>query len=583
MDRLIGRLPVDLPGDESARAMVEDARVVASPVALKDWTVGSVERTLWTLLGAVAIVLLVACANVANLFLVRAEGRHREIAVRRALGAGEHGIASYFLTEGLALGLAGGALGLGLAATGVRLLVAFGPPDLPRLHEVRVDGSVLAFAALLSVLAALLLGSIPLLRRRPKPRDALHGIGRSTSGAVGTRTRNLLMATQVALAFVLLVGSGLMARSFQGLAAVDPGFDPEDRLLYRVILPSRTYETREAAASFHEELVERIRALPGVLTASATTCPPLSGYCFGDPLHVHGRPRPEGVVPPITSFRRVADGYFEAAGVPLLRGRLFDAEDHARPTRVAVVDERLVALYFPGEDPIGRRVSTSDEDEEPYEVIGVVGHVVTFHPSSEDRPPQLYLPLLSHTSGNTPDVHAMRYVVRTSSDPLALVAAVRRETAEIDPNLALSGVTMLEAMLVDTRASMAFTMVLIAIAGSVALALGSIGIYGVVSYLVSQRTGEIGVRMAIGARPGDVAGMVLRQGGRVTALGLVAGLAVALPASRLLDALLFDVSATDPATYVTVALGLLVVSWVACWLPARRAARMDPVAALRSE
>lgn len=299
---------------------------------------------------------------------------------------------------------------------------------------------------------------------------------------------------------------------------------------------------------------------------------------------MYGRPAEEGTIPPITSMRRIADNYFRVAGVRLLSGRLFTDQDHVQPTRAAVVDERLAALYFPGEDAIGQRVyTTSDDEEEPYEIVGVVNHVVAFDPRSEDRPPQLYLPLLSHTSTNTPGVNAAHYIVRTSSGPEALVAAVRREIAAMDPNLALSGVTTLEAMLSDARASMAFTMVLIVISGSVALVLGVIGIYGVVSYVVSQRTGEIGVRMAMGARPGNVAAMVLRQAGRVVGVGLGAGLAIALAGNDLAEDLLFNVSATDPTTYAVVVLGLLLVSLLACWLPARRAAGLDPAQALRSD
>lgn len=319
-------------------------------------------------------------------------------------------------------------------------------------------------------------------------------------------------------------------------------------------------------------------------SASLTTCPPLSGYCFGDPIGVYGRPAPEGSLTAVTSMRRVADDFFRVAGIRLLGGRLFEQQDHTRPTRVAVVDERFAETYFPGENPIGQRVfTTTDDEDEPYEIVDVVDHTVTFNLRSENRPPQLYLPLLSHTSANTPNVGAVRYIVRASADADALVPAVRRELADMDPNLALSAVTTLERMLADDRASMAFAMVLIVIAGSVALMLGMIGIYGVVSYVVSRRTGEIGVRMAMGARPGSVAAMILRQSGAVIGVGLGIGLAAALAAGNLLEAMLFEVSTTDPATYAAVVLGLLVVSLLACWLPARRAAALNPVEALRSE
>jgi predicted permease len=580
---LIARLPQDFPADESAAAMVADARIVPALRSLKDETLGSVGRTLWILAGAAATLLLVACANVANLFLARTEARQREVAVRRALGAGRRGVTAYFLSESLVLSALGGALGLAAAAGGVELLVAYGPADLPRLTEVRIDGPVLLFSAAVALLSALAFGALPLLKGASDPGSALQEIGRGqTAGRARARTRDVLMATQIALALVLLIGSGLMARSFQRLTALDPGFATEDGLLYRILLPS-AYATSGESAAFHREMLGRVRALPGVRAASATTCPPLSGYCFGDPLRVEGRPTPTGEVDPVTSFRRVADGFFEAAGVAVIRGRVFGPEDHTTYTRAAVVDERLAQLYFPGEDPIGRRVHTGDGSEEPYEIVGVVGHVVAFDPASGERPPQLYLPLLSHTTANTPGIRAVGYVLRASGDPLSLVPDLRRVAADIDPSLALSRVTTLDELLADTRRGPAFTMALILIAGTAALALGLIGIYGVVSYTVSRRTSEIGVRVALGAAPGDVAVLIFRRGVLVTVLGLVAGLAAALAANRFLGALLYEVSPTDPWTYAAMAAGVLVVSLVACWIPASRAARMDPVAALLSD
>jgi predicted permease len=584
LDRLIARLPQDFPGDESAVPIVEQAGTFSNVMPLREWVVGSTDRTLWILLGAVGIVLLVACANVANLFLVRAEGRQREVAVRRVLGAGRQAIAAFHLAETLVLALAGGALGFVLAVGGVKLLVAFGPADLPRLHEVRVDAAVLVFTLLVSVLAAVGLGAVPLLRRNGGLAAALHESGRAnTVTGVRMRARNLLMGAQVALAVILLIASGLMAKSFQRMRAVDPGYDAANALLVRIGLSTADYPSRASAALFHEQLLARVRALPGVVAATATTCPPLSSYCHGDPVTLPDRPWDKGDLPPIASFRRVADGYFSTMGIGLVRGRVFDARDYSAATRAIVVDERMAALYFPGEDALGKQIVTDHPDEEPYEVVGIVNHVLTWGVTSTDRPPQIYFPLLSHTADNTPTIHRLAYIVRPDGQPLDLVPAMRRAVGEVDGNVALALVTTLDGMLAADRAPMAFTMTLVGGASAVALVLGLIGIYGVISYIVAQRSPEIGVRLALGARPGDVAVMILRQGGRVALAGLVVGLAFAAAGSRLLKALLFDVSATDPLTYTVVATGLLGVALLACWVPARRAARLDPLQALGRE
>jgi predicted permease len=300
---------------------------------------------------------------------------------------------------------------------------------------------------------------------------------------------------------------------------------------------------------------------------------------------VEGRVRAEGEIPPSVSRQRIADDYFETMGMPPLAGRVFEPSDHARPTRVVVVDERFAALYFPGEDPIGQRVWPGflESTAEWYEVVGVVPHVVTTSLASPERRPQLYLPLTSHSTEGMPSPHGVHLLARTSTPPLDLVGAVRAAVAELDPGIPLGRITTLEEILERDRGPMAFTMVLILIAGLSALTLGLVGAYGVIAFGVSQRTGEIGIRLAMGARPADVARLVLRQGGVVAALGVVVGLGVALAASGLLESMLFDVSPTDPATYAAVALGLFLVSLAACWVPARRASRLDPVEALRNE
>jgi predicted permease len=585
-ERVLAQLPERFPQDASAVSFITDAKPFAASRFLKDAMVGSLARTLWTLVGAAAMVLLIACANVANLFLVRSESRHRELAVRRALGAGRGVVPAMLLTEAGVLSLAGGAAGLGLAVLAVKVLVAYGPRDLPRLDEVGVDAAVAVFALGVSVLSAMLFGSFPLLRRGPALAPSLHESGRgNTASGVRMRARNVLVGAQVALSLMLLIASGLMAKSFQRLRDVDPGFAAASVLAFDVALPLASYGTGERAAAFHDQLLERIRALPGVQVASATTCAPLSGFCFGDPLEVEGVARREGEVPPIASMRRVADGYFDAMGVAAVDGRVFDATDHGTPARAVVVDERLAQLYFPGQNPIGKRISPEYMDPAPswYEIVGVVPHVVTISLTAEERPPQLYFPMLSYTTEGTPSPHNVFFMVRTATPPLDLVPAVRAALAELDGSIPVGRITTLEDMLARDRGPMAFTMVLIVIAGATALALGLVGIYGVISYAVTQRTGEIGVRIALGARPGDVSAMILRQGGVVALVGLLVGLAGAAAASGVMEALLFGVSPTDLLTYMVVAAALFAVSLFACWLPARRAARLDPVAALRSE
>ena len=287
-------------------------------------------------------------------------------------------------------------------------------------------------------------------------------------------------------------------------------------------------------------------------------------------------------MPPIASFRRVGDGYFDVMGIELVRGRDFDERDQQVPTRAVVVDVRMAELYFPGEDPIGKQILYGEEGDAPYEVIGVVDHVMTWGVMSADRPPQVYLPLLSHTEASTPNVHALAYIIRTEREPMELVPAIRRTIAEIDSNVPIALATTLEAMLAEDRAPMAFTMTLIAIAAAVALLLGVVGIYGVISYVVAQRASEIGVRLALGARPADVSGMVLRQGALTAGAGLILGLLAAAAGTRLLGSILYGVSATDPLTYALVATVLLAVALGACWVPARRAARLDPAEALRN-
>jgi predicted permease len=598
LNALIADIPRAFPGDPFALGNSEQIKLFSNPRTLKEATIGSVERGLWILLASVGIVLLVACGNVANLFLVRSEARQREMAVRRALGAGRLGIAGYFLAESALLAVGGGLIGLALAWGAVHVLVASGPATLPRLAEVRLDGVAVAYTCVLSVLAALACGAIPLWRAAPLAAT-LHENGRSNTASRGRhRVRQLLMGGQVALAFVLLVASGLMVRSFQKLRAVDPGFNATSALTFSVGLPNRGYSTRVDAVTAHQAILDRLSVLPGVTAVSASACLPLSGGCMGNTVRVLGRAIAPGTVPPLAVFNAVASRYFETMGIRLIRGRTFDRADIDRREPVVVVDEVFAQRFFSNGNPIGEHVASNRPSTRPGEepsltwltIVGVVSKTPIRVLGDPDPIAQLYMPMsiaggpdfpISTLVG--PDISTMSYVVRPASSPTGLVSSIRRAIDTVDAKLAMAQVRTLETILENASSQMAFTMVLIAIAAGVGLMLGMIGIYGVMSYIVTQRTGEIGVRLALGAEPATVAGMIVQQGGVVAIGGIAVGLAVAAAGSSVIESLLFGVSPRDPGVFAATTCLLVGVALVACWLPARRAASLSPLEALRTE
>ena len=571
--------------------------LVSTATTLIEMTVGRVTRALWILLASVGLVLLIACANVANLFLVRSEARQREVAVRRALGASGRAMTRYFLSESVLLAGAGGAIGLGLAWGAITLLVAYGPTNLPRLDDVRLDWIAVVFTLVLSVLAAVAFGSIP-LTRLGLIAASLHETGRgNTASRSRHRTRHLLMGGQVALALVLLVASGLMLRSFQKLRAIDPGFDASSALTFRIGLPTADYPDRTRMIAAHRAILDRLAALPGVTSVSAATCLPLSGrgYCFGIPITVVGRVMPPGTIPPIVALRAVTGDYMETTGMRLLRGRRIERADvdHNEPS--VVVNQAFVDVYFPKQEPLGQRLTFGNpaflkNGSVSMTIVGVVASTPTIT-LAESPVPKLYMPMLSNDDGRFgggnvamgPAIDAMSYVVRVSTLPTSILGDVRRAVAGVDANLALAQVRPLQDLLDAASAQTAFTMVLLVIASVVALLLGVVGIYGVMSYIVSQRTSEIGVRLALGATPSSVAAMIARQGGLVALAGVIAGLATALAGTRLIESLLYGVSPRDPGVFAATAALLVVLACVACWLPARRAARLSPLEALRIE
>jgi len=579
-----------------SRRVPNQGGMASTAVPLQEAILGRIAGTLWILLASAGLVLLVACANVANLFLVRSETRQREVAVRRALGAGRRNIARYFFSESVLLAVFGGAMGVALAWGGVQLLVAYGPATLPRLNEVRIDGVVLAFSIALSLLSAATFGLIPLMRLAPVA-TTLQEQGRGQTATRGShRARQLLMGAQVALALILLIASGLMLRSFQKLRAIDPGFDPSSTLTFTIGLPQSKYPSRQVATDVHVRILDRLSAIPGVAGASTSTCLPLAGVCWGNGLIVEGELFDPKRVRPFVAFRAVAGGYTDIMRMPLLRGRSLTRADVDRREPNIVVNKAIADAYFPGQDAIGRRVRASVPPNSTlptppwWTIVGVVANTPTMS-LAEAAPIGLVFQPMSIAGGPDiprealmgPDVTGMAYVVRSAVPTSSLVGAVRRAIDEVDPNLAIAQVRMLQDVVDRSSDQTSFTMVLLAIAATVALLLGAIGIYGVISYIVAQRTGEIGVRLAMGAEPRTVARMILRQGGLVTLLGIVTGLIAAFAGSQLIRSLLFGVSPRDPIVFTVTTVTLLVVALLACWVPARRAARLSPLQALRTE
>jgi predicted permease len=579
-----------------SRRVPNQTGMVSSALPLQDNMVGRIASTLWILLASAGLVLLVACANVANLFLVRSESRQRDVAVRRALGASGRSIARFFFSESVLLAAVGGVLGLALAWGGVTLLVAFGPTNLPRLNEVRIDGIVLAFSLVLSLISAVAFGLIPLLRLAPVA-TTLQEHGRGQTATRGShRARQLLMGAQVALALILLIASGLMVRSFQKMRAIDPGFDPSSALTFSIGLPQVKYPTRQVSADVHTRILDRLSAIPGVTDASTSSCLPLAGFCYGNGLVVEGEVFDPKRVRPFIAFRAVAGGYTDVMRMPLLRGRSLTRTDVDRQEMNIVVNKVVADAYFPGQDPIGKRVRSSVPPNSKlptppwWTIVGVVANTPTMA-LAEATPTGLMFQPMSIAGGPDiprealmgPDITGMSYVVRSSVPAASLVAAVRRAIDEVDPDLAIAQVRMLQDIVDRASDQTSFTMILLVIAATVALLLGAIGIYGVISYIVSQRTGEIGLRLAMGAEPPMVARMILKQGGTVALLGIVAGLIAALAGSQLIRSLLYGVSPRDPLVFSLTAISLLVVALLACWLPARRAAKLSPLQALRTE
>ncbi|MBZ5553245.1 MAG: ABC transporter permease [Acidobacteriia bacterium] len=568
--------------------MVEEARLAPNLRPLKQDAVGDVGKVLWVLLGTVGLVLLIACANVANLFLVRAEGRQRELAIRTAIGASWVQIARELLFESVSLGIMGGVFGLFLAYAGVRLLVAMGPGSIPRLDEISIDPTVLLFTLGISLLAGIFFGLIPVLKyARPDLAAALKEGGRSFSeGREHHRARNVLVVFQIATALVLLVSSGLMIRTFQALRKVQPGFvHPEEILTLRVSIPKAEISDEEKVVRTHEQILRRIEQIPGVNSVGLSTSVTMDGNDDNDPIFVEQFPAPEGQIPPIRRFKWISPNYFATMGNPILIGRDITWSDIYNKAPVAVITENLAKEYW--KDPskaIGGRIRETPKN--PWrEIVGVVGNE---HDDGVNRKatPEVYWPMLMENFWGEKLVaqRNMAYAIRSKrvGSP-SFFKEVQQGVWATSSNLPLANVRTVREILEESLTQTSFTLVMLGIAAGVALLLGVVGIYGVIAYAVSQRTREIGIRMALGAQQEQVRLMFVRHGLLLTCIGIALGLGFAMLATRVMTALLFGVSALDPVTYNAVTIVLGVVALLASYLPARRASNVNPVEALRWE
>ncbi len=547
---------------------------------VNEFIVGEVRLALLVLLGAVTLVLLIAAVNVANLMLVRSAGRVKEISIRAALGASRVRIIRQLLTESLLLALAGGLLGSLWASWGVRLLLEMAPDNIPRLSQIGIDGRVLGWTALASLLTGVLFGLAPAWQSsRLSLNEALKEGGRSTTESPGKRRwRDLLVVSELALAVMLLIGAGLLVKSFWRLQRVDPGVDTERVLTMQLALRGQQYTDPQRVDAFYLRLLERVQALPGVRAAAVSNSLPPDSTEFSDDFTIEGRPAVPDQPPPIAYVIRVSQDYFRAFNIPLRRGRYFSAADSDGAPQVAIIDETMARQFFPNEDPIGRRVNMGDERQPSWwQIIAVVGDVKYTGLAGETQP-TLYQPLIQATSWN-----AFLSVRAEAADPLGLAASVRNEIKSLDRELPVSRVGTMEQRFATAVAQPRFGATLVALFAALALILASVGIYGVISYSVTQRTHEMGIRIALGARSRDVLRLVVKRGMTLTVIGVAIGLIASFALTRLMKTLLFGVSGTDPLTFIAVSVLLTLVALLAALVPARRATKVDPLVALRHE
>jgi predicted permease len=549
--------------------------------------IGDVGQLLWVLMGSIGIVLLIACANVANLLLVRAEGRHQELAVCAALGASRWRIAQEFLLESVVIGVAGSVLGLALAWGALQLLIAIAPAGLPRLHDIAIDLPVLAFTLLIALGCSLLFGSIPALRyARARTGTGLREGGRTLSqGRERHRTRNTLVVVQVSLAFVLLICSGLMIRTFRALTHVNPGFDATPIQTLRIAIPDAEIPDAGTVLRVEESMLHNIAAVPGVASTGIANSVPLDDGQWMDPVFAQDHNYAAGQMPPLRRFKFATPGYFHTMGIPLIAGRDYTWDDNYQKLPVAMVSENFAREYWgTPQNALGKRIRVGTNDDWR-EIVGVVGDI---HDDgiNKEAPKIAYWPfLMNNFEGDK--INVRRWMVFAARTPRAgsesLANDLRHAIWSVDSNIPVSDIRTEEFLYSKSLARTSFTLVMIGVAAAIALLLGLVGLYGVIAYSASQRRREIGIRIAVGAERRDITGMFVRQGLLLAAYGVVCGLAVALAVTRLLRSLLFQVSPMDPVTYVCACIALCAAAALASYIPSRRTASVNPVDALRAE
>jgi predicted permease len=579
LDSISSQLALQYPGDNKGWG------AIANP--LREDLVGDVRPALLILLGAVTLVLLTACANVANLLLAKTLSRRKEIAIRAAMGASRYRLLQQALSEAVLLALAGGALGLIFAHYGVVLIVRFLAQRLPRSTEIGLDVWVLTFALGVSLLSGIAVGLLSTLRlaKADVSESLKQGLGRTSSESGGARLRNILVVSEVALSLMLLVGAGLLIRSLSTLRHVNPGFDPDRLLTLEVSIPSSKFSEPAQQVRFFDRVLDRVQTLPGIQSAGFVDSLPLSGDGSHQPVSVEGRPVVAMADQPEVDVRLISPGYMSAMHIALLSGRDIDHSDVANRPGAVLISQSMAKLFWPNENPIGKHLTLYFFRDLPRVVVGVVADV-KMDSLSETRPaPTLYFPMaqVSVPTSGPWQSFGMNLAVRTDGNPLNAVSMVTDSIREVDAEVPLLNIRTMDESVSSSLSSQRFTMLLLAAFAGTALLLAAAGIYGVMAYLVTRRTREIGVRMALGAVAGDVLRLVIGQGMWTTIVGMAIGIGGSFALTRTMQSLLFGVSTTDPLTLVGVVVLLAAVSFLACWIPARRATRVDPLVALRYE
>jgi putative ABC transport system permease protein len=584
----VGRLkPGVTPEQAQAEMKVISDRLAPLATQNKDWvgkanpmqkqSVDSIRFMLIVLLGAVGFVLLIACANVANLLLARAATRKEEISIRMAIGASRVRLVRQLLTESVLLALIGGVLGMLLAVWSLNLLTSLVRNKIPSIAEIGLDGRIVIFTLVVSFLTAIIFGIAPALQASKADfNETLKEGGRGSGATIGRRTRSLLVVSEIALAVVLLIGASLLIKSFQRLADVNPGFDPSKLVAFQVSLPAAKYKDDPPIISFYQQLNERLKSLPGVASVSGTTAIPLEGTSNYTSYIVEGKPP----LPPgeflLAEHIGIFPDYFKTMRVPILRGREFTPQDDVKGAPVVIVNEALAQLHWPNEDAVGKRIVIDYDDKTAREIVGVVSNVKHFGLDVESKP-EMYVPQYNYP------FYATYMVVRADSDQQPLSAAIQNEIRSLDKDLPIYNVRTMEQFVAESVAQRRFNMVLMTCFAVIAVILAAVGLYGLISYSVNQRSHEIGIRMALGARKGDILRLILGYALKLALVGIVIGVVGAFALTRVMSSLLYGVSATDPVTFVGMSLLLLVVAVLASLIPARRAMNVHPMVALRYE